>query len=166
MYPDLVNDCKITVYDVAPKVLPMFDETLSKYAMRMFRREGIQIKTSHHVERLRRGVPSTDKQTFHDEQNILTLQVRQEGEIGLGMVVWSTGLMKNPFIERALAKSQPLPSGGAKCGNGDNGSERGDWTVKLDPKTGGLLTDSKLRVIMEPVGASDGARAVLEVSDM
>lgn len=49
LYPELVQYVRITVYDVAPKVLSMFDEKLGEYAMKTFRRQGIEIKTSHHI---------------------------------------------------------------------------------------------------------------------
>ncbi|KKY26528.1 putative external nadh-ubiquinone oxidoreductase mitochondrial precursor [Diplodia seriata] len=60
LYPDLMKYYKITVYDVAPRVLSMFDEKLGKYAMKTFKREGIDIKTSHHVQELRRGGQGED----------------------------------------------------------------------------------------------------------
>ena len=53
MHPDLMKFVQITVYDVAPKVLPMFDAALSEYAIQTYSRKNIQIKTSHHVEELR-----------------------------------------------------------------------------------------------------------------
>ena len=62
LYPELVDFAKITVYDVAEKVLPMFDQKLADYAMSTFRREGIDIKTSHHVEELRKGAPGESAQ--------------------------------------------------------------------------------------------------------
>jgi NADH dehydrogenase FAD-containing subunit len=90
IYPELIPYHKITVYDVAEKVLPMFDEKLASYAMKKFKREGIEIKTSHHVEELRPGAPaersaSDDSKDYH----LYTLKVKEEGEIGVGMCVWS-----------------------------------------------------------------------------
>ena len=89
LYPQLAPMADITVYDVAPSVLSMFEEKLARYAMDMFRREGIKIKTSHHVEELRPGLPGQ-----HAAEGVLndggcyTLKTRQDGEIGVGMVVW------------------------------------------------------------------------------
>lgn len=57
LYSELVGHARITVYDVAPKVLSMFDDKLSQYAMDHFKREGIEIKTNHYVEELRPGSP-------------------------------------------------------------------------------------------------------------
>ena len=104
MYPDLVNYSSITVYDVASKVLPMFDERLSQYAMNHFKREGIKIKTNHHVQELRKGVPShmSGRKDILDSSTCYTLSVKEEGEIGVGMCVWSTGLAGNPFIKHSL----------------------------------------------------------------
>ncbi len=41
IYPDLMQYYKITVYDVAEKVLSMFDDKLAKYAIERFTREGM-----------------------------------------------------------------------------------------------------------------------------
>jgi NADH dehydrogenase FAD-containing subunit len=92
IYPELIKFHKITVYDVAEKVLPMFDEKLAKYAMQKFKRKGIDIKTSHHVEELRRGAPAERNASPDDssDYNLYTLKVKEEGEIGVGMCVWST----------------------------------------------------------------------------
>lgn len=90
IYPELVKYHKITVYDVAEKVLPMFDEKLAKYASQKFARRGIDIKTSHHVEELRLGAPV--ERTYSDDAKdyrLFTLKVKEDGEIGVGMCVWS-----------------------------------------------------------------------------
>jgi len=113
---------QITVYDVAPKVLSMFDEKLGTYAMKHFRRRGINIQTSHHVEELRQGVPESMKSSVHDEAGCYTMKLKEEGEIGVGMCVWSTGLMMNPFVEKHL-----------------------QGKVALHEKTHGIVTDDRLR---------------------
>ena len=93
IYPDLVEYSSITVYDVAPRVLSMFDEKLSQYAMDHFKREGISIKTNHHVEELRTGAPRAlqNQEEIHDDTTCYTIKIKEEGEIGIGMCVWSTG---------------------------------------------------------------------------
>lgn len=88
IYPELIPFHKITVYDVAPKVLPMFDEKLAKYAMETFHREGISIKTKHHVQELQPGGPN-EGHNSSKEHNVFTLKIKEEGKIGVGMVVWS-----------------------------------------------------------------------------
>lgn len=102
IYPELIKFHRITVYDVAEKVLPMFDEKLAAYAMAKFKREGIRIKTKHHVEELRSGAPanSTEEQdqyasyTAVVRKALYTLKVKEEGEVGIGMCVWSTFALK------------------------------------------------------------------------
>lgn len=90
LYPELIQYHKITVYDVAEKVLPMFDKKLADYAMQKFKREGIDIKTSHHVEELRAGAPveTSNSETVQDS-HLYTLRIKEQGEIGVGMCVWS-----------------------------------------------------------------------------
>lgn len=138
IYPDLIKYAKITVYDVAPTVLNMFDKRLSSYAMNHFKREGIDIKTSHHVEELRKGVPSTFPQDQSPEHNdslkdphntCYTMTLQEDGEIGVGMCVWSTGLMTNPFVAKALRDK-----------------------VKKDNRSGGIVTNARLQV-QDPNGA-------------
>ncbi|KAI7616138.1 FAD/NAD(P)-binding domain-containing protein [Hortaea werneckii] len=123
-YPELAGKSQITVYDVAPTVLNMFDEKLSKYAMDTFRREGIAIKTSHHVQELRRGTPTHIEQQGEVKEGATsyTLKLQEGGEIGVGMCVWSTGLMMNPFVEKALESK-----------------------VKRHPKSHGIMTNDRLQ---------------------
>jgi NADH dehydrogenase len=98
LYPDLIQYHKITVYDVAKKVLPMFDQRLASYATQKFNREGIDIKTSHHVEELRPGAPA-ERSTSDDVEDwhLYTLKVKEEGEIGVGMCVWSMSALLFPL---------------------------------------------------------------------
>lgn len=84
--PYLREFTKITVYDVAPRILSMFDVKLQQYASQQFEREGIIIKTQHHVERV-------------EPDALIT---KEEGRVPAGLVVWSTGLAPNPFITKGL----------------------------------------------------------------
>ena len=109
LYPELIQYHNITVYDVAEKVLPMFDKKLAGYAMQKFKREGISIKTSHHVEELRPGSPaersqSDDARDYH----LYTLKVKEEGEIGVGMCVWSKFNNSIPHINVSLENEKQL----------------------------------------------------------
>ncbi|TFK57589.1 FAD/NAD(P)-binding domain-containing protein [Heliocybe sulcata] len=81
-YPDLEPLAKISLYDVAPNILGMFDRNLMQYAENTFRRDGIEMRTSHHVERVEKG----------------KLFVKEQGEVPFGMLVWSTGLAPNPLL--------------------------------------------------------------------
>ena len=162
IYPELMKFVNISVYDVAPKVLSMFDEQLGKYAMQTLSREGVKIKTSHHVAELRRGLPAPH-QNIKDERTCWTLRTKEEGDIGVGMVVWSTGLQMNPFVEKALTKSFQLPADGVDfSNNGPSHAISGGWIVKKHPKSGAIITNDKLQVILEPEIDPDKRRAVLK----
>ncbi|KAF5365327.1 hypothetical protein D9758_005414 [Tetrapyrgos nigripes] len=81
-YPNLARLSKINLYDVAPSILGMFDKELIKYTENTFKRDGISILTSHHVEKVEAG----------------KLFVKEQGEVPFGLLVWSTGLAANPLI--------------------------------------------------------------------
>lgn len=124
LYPTLVPKVRITVYDVAPRILSMFDEKLGQYAMETFKRERVDIRTSHHIQELRPGLPQTRKEEELDEvaddQGCYTLTTQEDGDIGIGMCVWSTGNMMNPFVQRSLEKAHGFPSASAKLPEGSN----------------------------------------------
>ena len=142
VYPTLKELPRITVYDVAPTVLSMFDENLSKYAVETYKREGIRVATEHHVEELKMGLPSREMEGGY------TLVTKEEGEVGMGMVVWSTGNMMNPFVQKALEKCHRFPSGEAHIAGekllSDLANE--EWMVTKDAKTGAMVIDDHLRV--------------------
>ncbi|KAK1918958.1 hypothetical protein P3342_001088 [Pyrenophora teres f. teres] len=159
LYPELIQYHNITVYDVAEKVLPMFDKKLADYALQKFKREGIQIKTSHHVEELRPGAPTGRSQPYDaGEEYLFTLKVKEEGEIGVGMCVWSTGLMQNPFVASALSdvREAPtnlhIPSPTSDSATASPSSVK--WIVKKDAKSGSIITDDHLRVKLIPENSS------------
>lgn len=165
IYPELMKFVNITIYDVAPKVLSMFDEQLSKYAMQTLSREGVTIKTSHHVAELRQGVPAPHHkdQNIRDKLTCWTLRTEEEGDIGVGMVVWSTGLQMNPFVENALSKTFQLPVDGVDFSNyGPSDAASDGWIIKKQPKSGAIITNDKLQVILEPKSDPDKRRAVLK----
>ncbi|KAF1984395.1 pyridine nucleotide-disulfide oxidoreductase-like protein [Aulographum hederae CBS 113979] len=164
IYPQLMPYYNVTVYDVAPTVLSMFDEKLSKYAISTLSREGVHIRTSHHVESLRRGPPEQYKDQMKDGLSCWTLKLKEEGEIGVGMVVWSTGLMMNPFVQKALDGVQQMPVEGITWGRSKIGAGNERWKVMKNEKTGGVVTDDKLRVLLHPEGGSGEKveRAVME----
>ena len=124
LYPELAPLAKITVYDVADHVLGMFDSKLSEYAIKTFARQGISIQTSHHVVELRPGSPDNNVRSSEDDTSgVYTLETKEDGKMGVGMCVWSTGLMMNPFIATALCDR-----------------------VKRHERSGGLVTNEHLQV--------------------
>ncbi|PFH58793.1 hypothetical protein XA68_13209 [Ophiocordyceps unilateralis] len=128
LYPGLIPFVAVTIYDIAPKVLPMFDQKLAGYATEMFRRQGIRVKTEHHLERIRR------------QGDVLMLRIREEpDEQPAGLVVWSTGLMQNPLTGKLT--SRHLAGGLGR--------------IARDARTGAIATDEHLRVQLErPEGST------------
>lgn len=124
----------ITVYDVAPKILPMFEQTLADYAMGMFKRQKITVKTDHSIQRIR---PDPDGNGGY------CLKVKEYGdaEVGAGIVVWSTGLMQNPLVEKLVQKT--VGPGAA-------------LRLEKDAKTGGIIVDDRFRARLT-TGADDNA---------
>lgn len=87
LYPDLEVFANISIYDVVPKVLSMFDENLIKYAMETFRREKTDIKTEHHVEKSRQGLANKHGENtgnIANTENCFTLKTKEEDDIGVG----------------------------------------------------------------------------------
>lgn len=145
-YPALAPLVRITVYDVAPKVLPMFDQNLARYAMDTFRRERIDVRTEHHLTRIRpdAGLPGCLRLRF---------QEHGDEEVGAGIVVWSTGLMQNPLLRKLVGDS------GRPIGRSADGEE--DMILWEDEKTGGLMTDDHLCVQAIPQSARDDPAATV-----
>jgi NADH dehydrogenase FAD-containing subunit len=142
-HPDLMKFVGITVYDIAPKVLPMFDQTLADYAMETFKREGIAVKTEHHLTRIR-----PDEET----EGCLKLRIKEyDHEVNAGIVVWSTGLMQNPLVEKMGEKVfyPPAVQGEAQS--------RTTVQIQRDPKTSSIITDPHLRVNTVSYGAASGS---------
>lgn len=128
IYPALMPYVQITVYDVAPKILPMFEQTLADYAMGMFKRQNITVKTDHSIQRIR---PDPDG------SGGFCLKVKEYGdaEVGAGIVVWSTGLMQNPLVEKLVQKTVGAAEG---------------LRLEKDPKTGGIIVDDRFRARLTP----------------
>lgn len=161
IYPDLIRYIRITLYDVAPKVLPMFDASLAEYAVKHFRRQNVEIKTSHTVEELRKGFPN-DTQAANDQDSqvkgrVYTIRTKQEGDVGIGMCVWSTGNMNNPFVAKALDHVRRFPTDSAHIKQGEvtDPMER-QWIIQRDPKSGVILVDDHFRVNLTTKTGHDG----------
>lgn len=137
------NYASITIYDVAPNVLSMFDPHLQKYASKLFNRQGIQIRTSHHVREITADA-------------VVTVE---EGRVPVGIVVWSTGLAPNPYISDAMGQTFTFPpSPGTAAAAADKAAPHDDsgkeYKVVKDPKAGRLQVDTHLRVQVTPTDDS------------
>jgi NADH:ubiquinone reductase (non-electrogenic) len=89
-YPERVLEVRITLLEAAKQILNSFDAELGEYAMRLFKRESIDIKTSSPVREIR-------------EKEILL----QDGTaVPYGLLVWSTGIGPTELVKSlALAKN-------------------------------------------------------------
>lgn len=133
IYKDLMQYVQVTVYDIAPKVLPMFDQTLADYATDLFNRQGIRIKTEHSLQSIRR------------EGDILKLRIKGEDkEVGAGLLVWSTGLTQNPLVASLLKQEI-----------------KGYGNISKDARSGGIITDSHMRVLTQQGEGEDAPRVPL-----
>jgi NADH:ubiquinone reductase (non-electrogenic) len=76
IYRDLEGMVRVSVYDVADRMLGQFGERLSEYAIERFRRrEGVSVCMGKHIEGFKSGVMS----------------VKEDGEVGFGVAVWCAG---------------------------------------------------------------------------
>ncbi|KAJ9608073.1 hypothetical protein H2200_007061 [Cladophialophora chaetospira] len=151
LHPDLMKYVRISLYDVAPKVLPMFDASLADYATKHYRRQNIQIKTSHQVEEVRKGFPNDAKaredQDSQVKGRVYTIRTKQEGDVGIGMCVWSTGNMNNPFVAKALDHVRRYPTASAKSIQGEVADPmQRQWIIQRDERSGVPLVDDHFRI--------------------
>lgn len=152
LYPTLTPLVTISVYDVSSKVLSMFDQRLAEYAKETFRREGIHIKTSHNVQELKLGLPRTKAEgteDMGDSHGCFTLTTKEEGDVGVGLCVWSTGNMMNPFVKKALEEVHRFPAASADIVGDtipDPVGQQAEWVIEKHPKTGAMVVDDHLRV--------------------
>ncbi|KAF2096173.1 hypothetical protein NA57DRAFT_59230 [Rhizodiscina lignyota] len=147
IYPELLPHAKISLYDVSPKVLTMFDDKLAKYAMDTFARGGIDIRTSKQISSLSPGLPYTGG---HAAGRVgLTLNVKGEDPQGVGMCIWSTGLMANPFIAKALSTIRRFPPKEVIFKDHYPQAEEAQWNIARDEKTGRIVTNDRLRVVID-----------------
>jgi NADH dehydrogenase len=139
----------------------MFDESLSRYAMDTMKKEGIDVRTSHHIQDLRWGPPGAEPPYEMDPRICLTLTTKEEGQVGVGMCVWVTGNAMNELISKSLREVEGFPTNSAmvKGGSRSQDASQGSWSYKKAPKTGALLVDGHLRVQLQN---QDGHTAVLQ----
>lgn len=164
LYPAMKGKTRITLYDVAPTVLSMFDKSLSEYAMKTMSKEGIDIRTSHHIEELRWGAPNEPGPHEMDPKGCLTLKTKEQGDVGVGICVWATGNTMNKFVKDSLNEIDEFPAESAKIRNPESSasataSNSKGWSIKKAPKVGALLVDGHFRVQLEH---ENGQVAVLQ----
>lgn len=151
LHPQLMKYFRVSLYDVAPKVLPMFDAALADYAVKHYQRANISINTSHNVEELRKGFPNDEKaRADQDSQvrgRVYTIRTKEGGDVGIGMCVWSTGNMNNPFVAKALDHVRRYPTSSAHTIQGEVADPmQRQWIIQRDARSGVPLVDDHFRV--------------------
>lgn len=82
-YPKLVPYAAITLLEATTQILSTFDSKLSGYAMKIFQRQSIDIKTNSPVERV-------EEKTIYLQDGTATSH---------GLVVWSTGIGPTKLLQ-------------------------------------------------------------------
>ncbi|KIV99003.1 hypothetical protein, variant [Verruconis gallopava] len=160
IYPGLVRFTRITIYDVSPNVLSQFDGKLASFAAEHFARRGIEIKTSRAIQELSPGLPFVDG-NLRSSRLGFTLKVKGEIDEGVGMCIWSTGLMMNPFIQKALSTIRRFPPNEVIFKDKVEDALQLQWHIMQDPKTGAIVTNDRLRVLITPDGPHGPMKAHL-----
>ena len=84
IYPDLMDEVRITLIDASKSLLNTFDASLGEYTLKKFRRARIDVRTETLVKEVRK----------HDI-------VLSDGSIlRHGLVVWSTGIGATPLVQQ------------------------------------------------------------------
>ena len=168
LYPQLNEHVQITVYDVADKILPMFDKKLGDYAAEHFGKEGVTIKTSHRIRELRRGLPSVEGggEFNHDVKAsgfTLSLQNGEATEVGCGLVVWE--YRPNEQSLRRERAQLDVHGTGQLCAHAEryqcDAGVFAEWQVQKHDRTGSVVTDDFLRVQLNPAAKQDDTPAAI-----
>lgn len=83
-FPDLIGLVKITLLEAADQILNTFDAALSNYAIRHFKRQLIEVRTSS-------GVVGVDKNR---------VRLKDGTSVPFGLLVWSTGNGPAPLVSQ------------------------------------------------------------------
>ncbi|KAI3638096.1 hypothetical protein MIR68_003707 [Amoeboaphelidium protococcarum] len=82
-YPSLMKDIEISIYDVAPRILPSFDPALSNYTTKLFTERGIKICTG-------KAVTEVHQKYF---------KLKDGSEVPYSLMIWSAGLSPVDLIK-------------------------------------------------------------------
>lgn len=94
-FPEVMEYVKITLLEATGNILTQFDEKLGTYALKIFRRQHITVKTHSVVNRV-------------EADDVAYAVTLKEGErIPCGLVVWSTGIGPTDLAESIGATKGP-----------------------------------------------------------
>ena len=83
-----------------------------------------------------------------DLQGCYALTTKEDGDVGVGMCVWSRGNMMNHFVQKALEKTYGFPEKSAEIFEGKplDQLDTQEWMIEKHPKPGAMIVDDRLRV--------------------
>ncbi|KKO99097.1 hypothetical protein THAR02_08798 [Trichoderma harzianum] len=84
LFPNLKGKASVSVYDVAPQILAPFDQKLAEYACSTLKTGKVNIKTNTHILKV----------------NPNTIETREDGATGYGMLIWATGNKCVPLTDK------------------------------------------------------------------
>ncbi|KAK7408060.1 hypothetical protein QQX98_009775 [Neonectria punicea] len=84
LFPHLKDKTSVSVHDVAPHILAPFDRKLSEYACSALKSNKVDIKVNSHILKV-----TAD-----------TMETKEDGVTGYGMLVWATGNRSIPLIDK------------------------------------------------------------------
>lgn len=88
IYPDVASYGRVSVYDIQDKILGMFGQKLSEYAMEKFRRRDVNVCMERHIESVSAG----------------SMRVKEDGDVRFGIAVWATGNKACKLVEDLEAR--------------------------------------------------------------
>ncbi len=97
LYPDVADQIRISIYDVAPNILSAYDRKLYEYANESLIRRRVAIETNSTIERVDRDA----------------LYLKEQGRVEYGMLIWATG-NKNIKLTEKLGPQTRQTSKGLK----------------------------------------------------
>lgn len=88
LYPHIKKYVRISIHDIAPRVLGGFDSHLQEYAMASFDRRDVEVVTGSHIEKIDAGA----------------IYTKELGRIACGTVIWSTGNKVTELVDGLQCK--------------------------------------------------------------
>eukprot|EP01054_Gregarina_sp_Poly1_P009706 Gregarina_sp_Poly_1__9705@NODE_616_length_7127_cov_52_867989_g472_i0_p2_GENE_NODE_616_length_7127_cov_52_867989_g472_i0NODE_616_length_7127_cov_52_867989_g472_i0_p2_ORF_typecomplete_len452_score45_73Pyr_redox_2/PF07992_14/7_6e49Pyr_redox/PF00070_27/1_6e03Pyr_redox/PF00070_27/9_6e15Pyr_redox_3/PF13738_6/0_19Pyr_redox_3/PF13738_6/0_19HI0933_like/PF03486_14/1_6e03HI0933_like/PF03486_14/0_86HI0933_like/PF03486_14/11Lycopene_cycl/PF05834_12/1_1e02Lycopene_cycl/PF05834_12/0_18Thi4/PF01946_17/0_013GIDA len=117
-FPHLSSYASVSVIEMLPKLLPMFDESISKYTAKEFNKNGIQALLEHRVTKI-------------DDHVIHLSDKSGDKTIPYGFCIWASGVGQVPLAQKLLAK---IPA------------QKGNRVMRVDP-TLRVLGDEKIYAV-------------------
>jgi NADH dehydrogenase FAD-containing subunit len=103
-FSHLKDDVKITIVQSGDHILNCYDEKISEFAEKKFKRDGIEILTNCRVI-----------EVLENQVKLLNKGTKQTQVIPFGMCVWVTGITQVPLVRKLCAKLKSQNNRVGKC---------------------------------------------------